>query len=66
MHLGFGFDDMVLATTGAWTRARAGDFKDAGTTRVVAPTGMVDSGAVVAPQVMVRNFGINTISFPPS
>ncbi len=38
--------------------------KDAGALRVVAPTGVVDSGAVIAPQAMVRNFGTDTISFP--
>jgi len=38
--------------------------KDAGVMRVVAPTGIVDSGAVFAPQAMVRNFGSDMISFP--
>ena len=38
--------------------------KDAGALRIVAPTGSVDSGAVVAPKAMVRNFGTDTISFP--
>jgi hypothetical protein len=38
--------------------------EDAGVMRVVAPTGLVDSGAVFAPQAMVRNFGSNTVSFP--
>jgi len=38
--------------------------EDAGVMRVVGPTGIVDSGAVFAPQAMVRNFGSNTISFP--
>jgi hypothetical protein len=38
--------------------------KDAGVLRVVAPTGIVDSGAAYAPQAMVRNFGTDTISFP--
>jgi len=37
---------------------------DAGTMRIVAPTGIVDSGAVLAPQAMVRNFGTETVSFP--
>jgi hypothetical protein len=39
--------------------------KDAGTMRIVvpAPNGIVDSGAVFAPQAMVRNFGTDTISF---
>jgi len=37
---------------------------DAGVTRVVAPTGVIDSGAVKTPQAMVRNYGSNTISFP--
>jgi hypothetical protein len=38
--------------------------KDAGVMRIVAPTGVVDSGAVFAPQAMVRNFGTDMISFP--
>lgn len=38
--------------------------KDAGALRIVAPTGVVDSGAVIAPQAMVRNFGTDTVSFP--
>jgi len=38
--------------------------KDAGALRIVAPSGVVDSGAVIAPQAMVRNFGTDTISFP--
>jgi hypothetical protein len=38
--------------------------EDAGVMRVVAPRGLVDSGAVLAPQAMVRNFGTDTISFP--
>ena len=40
--------------------------KDAGTMRIVAPASnsIVDSGAVVAPQAMVRNFGTDTASFP--
>ncbi|MBM3331552.1 T9SS type A sorting domain-containing protein [candidate division WOR-3 bacterium] len=38
--------------------------KDAGTMRVVAPTAIVDSGAVFQPQAMVRNTGTDTISFP--
>jgi len=38
--------------------------KDAGVLRIVAPRGPVDSGAVFSPQVMVRNFGTDTVSFP--
>ena len=40
--------------------------KDAGTMRVVTPipNSIVDSGAVIAPQAMVRNVGTDTISFP--
>jgi hypothetical protein len=38
--------------------------KDAGVMRVVAPTAIVDSGAVFQPQAMVRNFGTDTVSFP--
>jgi hypothetical protein len=37
---------------------------DAGMMRIVAPRGLVDSGAVLAPQAMVRNCGSNVISFP--
>ncbi len=38
--------------------------KDAGVMRVVAPRGIVDSGAVFQPQAMVRNFGTELVSFP--
>ena len=38
--------------------------KDAGVMRIVAPRGIVDSGAAYAPQAMVRNFGTDTMSFP--
>jgi len=40
--------------------------KDAGTMRIVTPNpnGIVDSGAVIAPQAMVRNVGTDTASFP--
>ena len=38
--------------------------EDAGVMRIVSPSGIVDSGAVKAPQAMVRNYGSNTISFP--
>jgi hypothetical protein len=37
--------------------------EDAGVMRVVAPRGIFDSGAVLAPQAMVRNFGTDAISF---
>jgi hypothetical protein len=63
--LGIGFDDMVPGNN--WTLDSctvSAISRDAGTMRVVAPTGMLDSGAVVEPQVMVRNCGSNTISFP--
>jgi hypothetical protein len=63
--LGVGFDDMVPGNN--WTLDSctvSAISRDAGTMRVVAPTGMLDSGAVVEPQVMVRNCGSNTISFP--
>jgi hypothetical protein len=40
--------------------------KDAGTMHIVTPASnsIVDSGAVIAPQAMVRNVGTDTISFP--
>jgi hypothetical protein len=38
--------------------------RDAGVMHIVAPTGIVDSGAILAPKAMVRNFGTDTISFP--
>ena len=39
--------------------------KDAGTMRIVAPASnsIVDSGAVIAPKAMVRNFGTDSMSF---
>ncbi|OYD13905.1 hypothetical protein CH330_09770, partial [candidate division WOR-3 bacterium JGI_Cruoil_03_51_56] len=38
--------------------------KDVGVTQILAPTGIVDSGAVITPQARVKNFGTNTASFP--
>jgi len=38
--------------------------QDVGVTQIIAPTGTVDSGTVVTPQAMVKNFGTNTVSFP--
>ncbi|MBM3313435.1 hypothetical protein FJY70_02445 [candidate division WOR-3 bacterium] len=37
---------------------------DAGVMRIVAPRGVLDSGVVLAPQAMVRNYGSNAITFP--
>ncbi|MEO0108209.1 MAG: hypothetical protein ABIK62_03440, partial [candidate division WOR-3 bacterium] len=37
---------------------------DVGVVRIVAPTGIVDSGAEVVPQAMVRNYSDSTKSFP--
>jgi hypothetical protein len=37
---------------------------DVGVTAIVAPSGTVDSGTVVTPQVRVKNFGNTTASFP--
>ncbi len=63
--LGIGFDDMVPGNNWSLDSCTVSAIsRDAGTMRVVAPTGMLDSGSVVEPQVMVRNCGSNTISFP--
>jgi hypothetical protein len=65
MGFSYGYDDMVPGNN--WTLDSctvAAISNDAGTIRVVAPMGMLDSGSVVEPQVMVRNCGSNTISFP--
>jgi len=37
---------------------------DAGVMRILGPGGIVDSGAVLSPQAMVRNYGSNVSSFP--
>jgi hypothetical protein len=37
---------------------------DAGVARILAPADTVDSGAIVAPQALVRNYGLTTVSFP--
>ncbi len=36
---------------------------DVGVVRIVGPRGNIDSGAVIAPQAMVRNYGSRTLSF---
>jgi hypothetical protein len=38
--------------------------QDVGVTQIIAPSGTVDSGAVITPQARVKNFGIATVSFP--
>ena len=38
--------------------------RDVGVTRIIAPSGSIDSGAVVIPQVRVLNHGTNSVSFP--
>jgi hypothetical protein len=38
--------------------------KDVGIIRVIVPTGTIDSGAVVIPQVKGMNYGTNSASFP--
>jgi hypothetical protein len=37
---------------------------DVGVTAIVAPTGTVDSGATIAPQARVRNYGTGAATFP--
>jgi Peptidase family C25/FlgD Ig-like domain/Propeptide_C25 len=37
---------------------------DVGVTQIIIPAGVIDSGTVVTPQAMVKNFGTNTVSFP--
>jgi hypothetical protein len=37
---------------------------DVGVSRILVPTGTIDSGSVVTPQVRVKNYGLNPASFP--
>ncbi len=37
---------------------------DAGPVRIIAPAGVLKADSIYTPQVMVRNFGLSTISFP--
>lgn len=38
--------------------------KDVGIAQIIAPSGPVDSGTVIIPQVKVKNYGTNSASFP--
>jgi hypothetical protein len=38
--------------------------KDVGIAQLIAPSGSIDSGTVVIPQVKVKNYGTNSASFP--
>jgi hypothetical protein len=40
------------------------EVQDAGVTQIIAPTGAIDSGVVVEPQALVKNFGTNQVAFP--
>ena len=39
-------------------------YRDAGVMRIVGPKGAVDSGAVLTPQAVVRNYGNTAVTFP--
>ena len=39
-------------------------YRDASTMRIVGPKGVVDSGAVLTPQAIVRNYGNTAVTFP--
>lgn len=52
----------ALAAIGMFTPPAATEF-DAGVTAIVAPRGVVDSGATVVPAAMVKNFGAHQETF---
>ncbi|MDH5185997.1 MAG: T9SS type A sorting domain-containing protein [candidate division WOR-3 bacterium] len=37
---------------------------DVGVTQIIAPLGTLDSGTIVTPQAKVKNFGVDSVSFP--
>ncbi len=51
------FVDDVLITSGPLIR-------DVGVTRILAPSGIIDSGVTIVPQVKVKNYGNVSSSFP--
>jgi hypothetical protein len=58
---------VAIPDDGSWayagTRIRRENL-DAGAVRVIAPAGVLVADSTYTPQVMVRNFGLSTISFP--
>ncbi|MEO0005433.1 MAG: FlgD immunoglobulin-like domain containing protein [candidate division WOR-3 bacterium] len=56
----------LMAVTGAiFSLAFAQESLDVGVVRIIAPTyAWIDSGTVVTPQALVRNYGNDTVSFP--
>ncbi len=51
-------------TAYGWVEVRRVEVLDAGVVQILAPTGVVDSGEVITPRVLVANFG-NTGAFVP-
>ncbi|HTW92853.1 MAG TPA: CARDB domain-containing protein [bacterium] len=49
---------------GVYARAKMVRPHDVGVTVILAPTGTVDSGSTITPQARVKNFGIDTTTFP--
>jgi hypothetical protein len=58
---------LAIPDDGTWvyagTRIRRENY-DAGPVRVIAPTGVLQADSTYTPRVLVRNFGLSTISFP--
>jgi len=58
---------LAIPDDGTWVyagaRIRREDL-DAGPVRVIAPAGVLKADSIYTPQVMVRNFGLSTVSFP--
>jgi len=50
--------------TAVYARARIVRPHDVSVTAILAPTGTVDSGAVITPRARVKNLGIDTTTFP--
>jgi hypothetical protein len=51
-------NDLVTDSVTVWVRI------DAGVTRIIAPVGMIDSGAVITPTALITNFGSRTEEIP--
>jgi hypothetical protein len=58
---------VAIPDDGSWAYAGARvrrEELDAGPVRVIAPAGVLKADSTYTPEVMVRNFGLSTISFP--